>query len=722
MRLIPNISKFFTSDKMSKGISRKKVIAKGAHSTSTGSSGTVTQIDTDNTLTGGPISSTGTIGVDLTHDFTWTGDHVFTQPVLGPGTTPVASNEFIDKTYADTFAQGLKVILACDLATTANIVLTGEQVIDGTLTVASRVLVKDQIAQDTNGIYTTAVGAWTRVTDYDTTIEVVRGTFTPVIGGTANGNTIWVQITDSPTINVDPLVFTQLAAGVSPTASLGVQKVLNDFQADTDGVTIGLTGNSLTFIGGSDDVLNDSNVAGSSTSDALDALLLLTSISLNNTLYVSKNGNDGTGTRNKITAPYLTIGAAKAAASSGDTIIVFPGAYTEAGITLTSGISYEFLGVGSLTASSGASVFIGAAGTASVNAPGWTFNGTGNRNIFATSAASTVKIVAKNILGIGVPAIYVNHTSSVTHIKADYITSTVTGWATITTDSGGAASFIVECPFIECTGTGSRGILLDSCLYGNFSGNKIVSTAGTGSGAVKVDNSGASDVCYFTFDSMLGGTGWTFWVDGAGEFFLNCPKLQGAGTCTLVSSSSTRLYAKGQRLKNTNAATYGLIHTEGTSVMTVEGYVLERDPAATGDDIDAETGTTIKLIGVDYDPSKVEHDGTITVIAGVPTYSAIISQSGSSAPTVNRINTNNTRATITYTYTNAGEYVITSDTAIFKNGKIRYFCDIGISTVGGLGYSITRLDDNNLTFQTPNGGFNQDNQLLNSNLTIEIYP
>jgi len=57
-------------------------------------------------------------------------------------------------------------------------------------------------------------------------------------------------------------------------------------------------------------------------------------------LYVGKNGNDGTGT-GSANAPYLTVGAAITAASSGTTVFIWPGSYIEnitfkAGVNLTS--------------------------------------------------------------------------------------------------------------------------------------------------------------------------------------------------------------------------------------------------------------------------------------------------------------------------------------------------------------------------------------------------
>ena len=74
------------------------------------------------------------------------------------------------------------------LATTANITLSGEQTIDGTLTSASDVLVKDQSTPAENGIYITGAGAWTRRTDFDSDDDIELGNIVYVTSGTANGS------------------------------------------------------------------------------------------------------------------------------------------------------------------------------------------------------------------------------------------------------------------------------------------------------------------------------------------------------------------------------------------------------------------------------------------------------------------------------------------------------------------------------------------------------
>lgn len=100
------------------------------------------------------------------------------------------------------------------VATTANITLSGEQTIDGVLTSADRVLVKNQTTASQNGIYVSAAGAWTRAEDFDTDPDVGGGVLVSVSEGTANGNTTWRLTTDDPiVVGTTALAFANIASG-----------------------------------------------------------------------------------------------------------------------------------------------------------------------------------------------------------------------------------------------------------------------------------------------------------------------------------------------------------------------------------------------------------------------------------------------------------------------------------------------------------------------------
>lgn len=143
------------------------------------------------------------------------------------------------KEYVDMFASGLQVILATAAATTANLNATqaGAGVgatltnagamaafaVDGySASVNDRILVKDQTLPEHNGIYdVTTVGSgavnWvlTRSTDYDTNIQIVPGTLVPVINGTVNAGTSWVETATVAVVDTDPVIFAQFSFGSS---------------------------------------------------------------------------------------------------------------------------------------------------------------------------------------------------------------------------------------------------------------------------------------------------------------------------------------------------------------------------------------------------------------------------------------------------------------------------------------------------------------------------
>lgn len=134
---------------------------------------------------------------------------------------------------------------AVDLATTANITLSGEQTIDGTLTSASRVLVWKQTTASQNGIYVTGAGAWTRATDQDATAEFRPGVPFLIKGGTAHAGKLAVLLTGT-TITVGS---SSIAYGLSFAAPVDV--------TDDNKVAIA-SGGGLTYA-----LLVDANVSGS---------------------------------------------------------------------------------------------------------------------------------------------------------------------------------------------------------------------------------------------------------------------------------------------------------------------------------------------------------------------------------------------------------------------------------------------------------------------------
>jgi phage-related tail fiber protein len=91
----------------------------------------------------------------------------------------------IDRRYGVSDALAWKAPVRA--ATTANIVLSGEQTIDGiAIADGDRVLVKDQGVAAGNGIYIASPGNWERAPDADGARDLVTGTSVLVNSGAVN--------------------------------------------------------------------------------------------------------------------------------------------------------------------------------------------------------------------------------------------------------------------------------------------------------------------------------------------------------------------------------------------------------------------------------------------------------------------------------------------------------------------------------------------------------
>lgn len=125
----------------------------------------------------------------------------------------LATREWVDLQIIEALAK-LDYKHSVLVATTANIVLSGIQTVDGVLLPAdSRVLVKDQTQAKDNGIYVVPPGgAWKRAQDADASVEVTPGLFVSVEKGTANGDSVWQLVTDAPIVlGTTPLTFEVVA-------------------------------------------------------------------------------------------------------------------------------------------------------------------------------------------------------------------------------------------------------------------------------------------------------------------------------------------------------------------------------------------------------------------------------------------------------------------------------------------------------------------------------
>lgn len=227
----------------------------------------ISSITFSSPLTGGTITSTGTVGINnaaadgstkgaasftaadfnassglISIDYTnaqtasgslkgflsssdWTAFNgkaaAFTELDDAPGTYSGAAFQFpmvnsgaTGLVFANIFSSTNQVVVEC--ATTANITLSGLQTIDGIAGVdgVTRVLVWQQTTATDNGVYVQASGSWTRATDADASGEL-NDELVFVSTGTTYKGRYFSQLTESPSIGVDDIVYSANTIGGS---------------------------------------------------------------------------------------------------------------------------------------------------------------------------------------------------------------------------------------------------------------------------------------------------------------------------------------------------------------------------------------------------------------------------------------------------------------------------------------------------------------------------
>ena len=175
---------------------------------------------------------------------------------------PTTALQLATKQYVDAVAEGLHIHESCAAATTATLASitsgtvtynNGTAGVGATLTLSvaltvldtytlqngDRILVKDEVAQANNGIYTWATGGTvlTRATDFDTAAEIASGDFTFVTNGFIYASTGWVQINAVSTVGTDPINWVQFSGAGAYTAGTGLTLTGTQFSITNTAVT-----------------------------------------------------------------------------------------------------------------------------------------------------------------------------------------------------------------------------------------------------------------------------------------------------------------------------------------------------------------------------------------------------------------------------------------------------------------------------------------------------
>ena len=139
------------------------------------------------------------------------------------------------KLYVDGIAIGLNVHTAAFVATTSGITLSGLTTIDGIATTTGmRVLVKNQVNQIYNGIYSASTGTWGRTADYDfsPSSEISNGDLIPVTSGLTQYNSLWALTSANPVLSGNTLIFTLFSMPTDFIAGTGIAINLNTISLD----------------------------------------------------------------------------------------------------------------------------------------------------------------------------------------------------------------------------------------------------------------------------------------------------------------------------------------------------------------------------------------------------------------------------------------------------------------------------------------------------------
>jgi hypothetical protein len=139
------------------------------------------------------------------------------------GLDATLATHFVTLSQAQALANGLFWIdPVLVVETVGDLLLTGEQTIDGVLTSTSRVLLTVQTDPIENGVWVTAAGAWTRPADFDTGDGAANKTMMIGQGSAGLADSQWTCTTNSPSdiIDTDALAFVQIASTIAGVTSL----------------------------------------------------------------------------------------------------------------------------------------------------------------------------------------------------------------------------------------------------------------------------------------------------------------------------------------------------------------------------------------------------------------------------------------------------------------------------------------------------------------------
>lgn len=347
-------------------------------------------------------------------------------------------------------------------------------------------------------------------------------------------------------------------------------------------------------------------------------------VNIANTVFVAKSGNDGTGVRQRLDLPFLTIRAALTAAFPGDVIVVYPGTYVETGVlSLQNSVNFHFIGRGTLqltTSLASSPIFTDSntVATSVIDGEGWTFEGRSTQKVINLTAPSNVTFVANNIIAANGRAIDIYDSASI-NIRANYLYGNAFA-GQIWVDS--ALSFTASIDLIQA-GPFGNAIWTSNTNHVQVYAKRIIADPTNADYLIHIFDTKSTDSVYIEADELKAGEEWAVWAKGASPaIVIHAKTISATSDCVVTSSTDPggMLTVQADIIEDfTTGAIDGIVHGEGGDI-TLIGAKIKRNVSATGPDISTVNfggdDGHLYLNAVSYDTTKVSESpaGTITRI------------------------------------------------------------------------------------------------------------
>jgi hypothetical protein len=160
--------------------------------------------------------------------------------------SPTNNTDIANKAYVDAKVQGLTIKASVAVKSTGNVILDGNQTIDGyTTSPGDRVAVFNQTTSTQDGIWIASSGSWTRATDFSVGSNA-NGIFFFVERGTIGANTGWVENSlTAAIVGTDNLSVVQFSGAGTFTAGNGLSLTGTQFNVVPGDNSLTATAGSL---------------------------------------------------------------------------------------------------------------------------------------------------------------------------------------------------------------------------------------------------------------------------------------------------------------------------------------------------------------------------------------------------------------------------------------------------------------------------------------------